>query len=36
MLALHLGPAHTTGDTAMYFKRTNAVHMGDVYKKGFF
>ena len=28
---MHFGPAHTTGDTAVYFQGTNAVHMGDVY-----
>jgi cyclase len=28
---MHFGPAHTTGDTAVYFRGTNAVHMGDVY-----
>ena len=28
---LHFGPAHTTGDTAIIFRKTNAVHLGDVY-----
>ena len=28
---LHFGPAHTTGDTAIFFKGDNAVHMGDVF-----
>jgi len=28
---LHFGPAHTTGDTAVIFRKTNAVHLGDVY-----
>lgn len=28
---LHFGPAHTTGDTAVYFRGDNAVHLGDVY-----
>jgi glyoxylase-like metal-dependent hydrolase (beta-lactamase superfamily II) len=28
---MHFGPAHTTGDSAVYFEGTNAVHMGDVY-----
>jgi cyclase len=28
---MHFGPAHTTGDTAVYFEGTNAVHLGDVY-----
>ena len=27
----HFGPAHTTGDAAVYFSRTNAVHLGDVF-----
>ncbi len=27
----HYGPAHTTGDTAIIFRTTNAVHLGDVY-----
>lgn len=28
---LHFGPAHTTGDAAVLFRRANAVHMGDVF-----
>jgi len=28
---LHFGPAHTTGDTAVIFEGSNAVHLGDVY-----
>ncbi len=28
---IHPGPAHTTGDTAVIFRRSNAVHMGDVF-----
>ena len=28
---LHFGPAHTTGDTAVIFRGSNAVHMGDVF-----
>jgi len=28
---LHYGAAHTTGDTAVYFREHNVVHMGDVY-----
>ena len=28
---MHFGPAHTTGDTAVIFRRHNAVHLGDVY-----
>lgn len=27
----HFGPAHTTGDTAVYFRGSNAVHLGDVF-----
>jgi cyclase len=27
----HYGPAHTTGDTAVYFRQHNAVHLGDVF-----
>ena len=30
---LHFGPAHTTGDTAVFFRGSNVVHMGDVYNK---
>jgi cyclase len=28
---LHFGPAHTNGDTAVIFRGTNAVHLGDVF-----
>ncbi len=28
---LHIGPAHTAGDTAVIFRGVNAVHMGDVF-----
>ena len=28
---LHVGPAHTNGDTAVIFRGTNAVHLGDVF-----
>ena len=28
---LHFGPAHTTGDAAVFFRGSNAVHMGDVF-----
>jgi cyclase len=27
----HFGPAHTTGDTAVFFRNSNVVHMGDVF-----
>ena len=28
---IHAGPAHTTGDAAVLFRGSNAIHMGDVY-----
>ena len=28
---LHFGPAHTTGDAAVFFRGSNAVHMGDAF-----
>lgn len=28
---VHAGPAHTTGDTAVIFRKQNAVHFGDVF-----
>ena len=28
---MHFGPAHTTGDTIVFFRGRNAVHMGDVF-----
>lgn len=28
---VHFGPAHTTGDTAVIFRGSNAVHLGDVF-----
>jgi glyoxylase-like metal-dependent hydrolase (beta-lactamase superfamily II) len=28
---LHFGPAHTTGDAAIIFRGSNAVHLGDVF-----
>jgi glyoxylase-like metal-dependent hydrolase (beta-lactamase superfamily II) len=30
---LHPGPAHTTGDTAVIFRGSNAVHLGDVFNR---
>ncbi len=30
---LHFGPAHTTGDTAVVFRGSNAVHLGDVFNR---
>jgi glyoxylase-like metal-dependent hydrolase (beta-lactamase superfamily II) len=32
---MHLGPAHTTGDTAVFFRSSNVVHMGDVFNRGY-
>lgn len=32
---LHFGPAHTTGDTAVIFRNSNAVHMGDVFNASY-
>ncbi|NND81761.1 MAG: MBL fold metallo-hydrolase [Gammaproteobacteria bacterium] len=32
----HFGPAHTTGDAAIYFRGDNAVHLGDVFNKSGF
>src|ERR687895_1863000 len=31
LMAIHLPAAHTDGDAAVYFRRANVVHMGDVY-----
>jgi cyclase len=33
---MHFGAAHTTGDTAVIFRGTNAVHLGDVYNNAGF
>lgn len=33
--AIHLPAAHTDGDAAVYFRRANVVHMGDVYVRGY-
>lgn len=30
---MHFGPAHTTGDTAIYFRGSNVVHLGDVFNR---
>ncbi|NKB98325.1 MAG: MBL fold metallo-hydrolase [Pseudomonadales bacterium] len=32
---LHAGPAHTTGDTAVIFRGSNVVHLGDVFNRGY-
>lgn len=31
----HFGPAHTTGDTAVYFRNGNVMHLGDVFNAGY-
>jgi cyclase len=31
IVAFHVGPAHTDGDVAVHFTRSNVVHMGDTY-----
>ena len=33
---MHFGAAHTTGDTVVIFRGTNAVHLGDVYNNAGF
>ena len=32
---VHFGPAHTTGDTAIFFRNSNIVHLGDVFNAGY-
>jgi len=32
---VHFGPAHTTGDTAVYFRNSNVVHLGDVFNASY-
>jgi glyoxylase-like metal-dependent hydrolase (beta-lactamase superfamily II) len=34
--ASHLQPAHTDGDTVVYFKKANVVHLGDIYINGLY
>jgi glyoxylase-like metal-dependent hydrolase (beta-lactamase superfamily II) len=34
--AFHLGPGHTSGDTIVYFRRANVIHLGDLYFKGLY
>jgi len=34
--ASHLQPSHTDGDTVVYFKKANVVHMGDIYINGLY
>ena len=33
---LHVAPAHTDGDSVVFFKQANAVHMGDVFFVGMY
>lgn len=35
MELMHFGPAHTTGDTAVYFRNSDVVHMGDVFNASY-
>ena len=32
---MHFGPAHTTGDAIVWFRRDNVVHVGDLYSSGY-
>lgn len=32
----HLGPAHTDGDSIIYFSHANVIHMGDLYFEGLY
>jgi glyoxylase-like metal-dependent hydrolase (beta-lactamase superfamily II) len=32
----HLGPGHTDGDTVIYFRSANVIHMGDLYFEGLY
>jgi cyclase len=34
--AIHMPNAHTDGDSIVYFKKSNVVHMGDIYFNGFY
>lgn len=36
IIATHKCPAHTAGDTVVYFKNANVVHLGDVYINGLY
>ncbi len=35
VVAIHLPAAHTDGDAAVFFRRENVIHMGDVYVVGY-
>jgi len=32
---MYFGPAHTTGDAVVWFRRDNVVHLGDLYSSGY-
>lgn len=34
--AFHVDPAHTDGDAVVWFRKSNVVHMGDLYFNGFY
>lgn len=34
--AIHVAPAHTDGDTILYFQNANVIHMGDTFFNGFY
>ena len=34
--AIHVAPAHTDGDTILYFQGANVIHMGDTFFNGFY
>lgn len=34
--AVHMPAAHTDGDSVVFFKKSNVVHMGDIYFNGFY
>lgn len=36
VLLFHDGPAHTDGDTVIYFPKSNVIHLGDVYINGLY
>lgn len=36
VIVRHVGPAHTDGDSVIYFKQANVIHMGDLYFNGLY
>jgi cyclase len=36
MQVMHVAPAHTDGDSIVYFARSNVIHMGDTYFSGMY